>query len=76
MELNEHLLNSKIFKKMLFLYNCLENGWSIKKKNNYYIFYKKHHNKKEYLDDDYINRFIEQNHDMSNIGKSIIQSEI
>lgn len=29
------------FKKMVFLYNALDNGWSIKKKTKFLHFYKK-----------------------------------
>ena len=29
------------FQKMVFLYNALDNGWSIKKRNDSYIFTKK-----------------------------------
>ena len=34
---------------MVFLYNALDNGWSIKKKQNSYIFTKNHEGKKEIL---------------------------
>lgn len=27
-------------KKMLFIYNSLESGWSVKKENNEYVFFK------------------------------------
>ena len=34
---------------MIFLFNCLENGWKIKKKDTYYVFSKNHEGKKEIL---------------------------
>ena len=43
--------------KMAFLYNALENGWSIKKHKNLYIFNKNHEGKKEVYLDDYLKRF-------------------
>ena len=39
------------FQKMVFLYNALDNGWSIKKRNNSYIFTKNHEGKREIFDD-------------------------
>jgi len=43
---------------LYFLYNTLNNGWSVKKKKDNYIFYKKHEGKKEYMTNDYITTFI------------------
>ena len=37
------------FQKMVFLYNALDNGWSIKKTENSYIFKKTMKAKKKYL---------------------------
>lgn len=47
--------------KMIFLFNCLENGWKIKKKDTYYVFSKNHEGKKEILLDSYLKRFIVTN---------------
>ncbi len=44
--------------KMIFIFNCLENGWKIKKKDNFYVFSKNHGNKKEIMLDSYLKRFI------------------
>ncbi len=41
------------FQKMVFLYNALNNGWSIKKKENSYIFKKNHEGKKEVLNESF-----------------------
>tara|TARA_A100001015_G_C14540147_1_gene537592 strand:- start:128 stop:349 length:222 start_codon:yes stop_codon:yes gene_type:complete len=49
------------FNKMLFLYNALENGWSVKKKENVYVFSKNHEGKKEIFLDDYLKTFIKKN---------------
>lgn len=45
---------------LCFLYNTLNNGWSIKKNRNDYVFYKKHGGKKEYMTDTYISTFIRE----------------
>lgn len=54
-------LNNKVLKEMLFLYNALDNGWSIKKRKELYIFSKKHNNKKEVYNNEYLQRFVDEN---------------
>jgi hypothetical protein len=49
------------FQKMKFLYNALENGWSIIKKEDKYIFNKKHEGEKEIYLDSYLKNFIINN---------------
>jgi hypothetical protein len=46
---------------MIFLYNALNEGWSIKKTNGCYIFSKKHENKKEFFSDTYLKNFVKTN---------------
>ena len=46
---------------MHFLFNALEEGWTIEKKKGFYIFKKKHEGKKEVYLDDYLKSFIERN---------------
>ena len=68
---NTEIFNSKIdgnyemdvclFKKMMLLYNALEEGWQVKKQNKSYIFKKKHENKMEVYNDDFITNFIKSN---------------
>jgi hypothetical protein len=53
-------------RKLLFLYNALENGWTIKKKNDSYIFTKNHENKKEVFLDSYLHDFIINNMSLGN----------
>jgi hypothetical protein len=55
------------FKKMIFLYNALDNGWSIKKKQNSYIFTKNHEGKKEIFDESYLAIFMKDNANINNI---------
>jgi len=51
-------------KKMTFIMNALENGWTVKKIEDKYIFTKKHENRKEVLKDDYLWEFIETNFEL------------
>ena len=55
------------FKKMIFLFNALENGWSIKKKKDSYIFTKNHEGKKEIFDEEYLALFMKENKNINNI---------
>jgi len=54
------------FQKMVFLYNALDNGWSIKKRKNSYIFSKNHEGKKEVFDESYLSIFIKENVNINN----------
>jgi len=54
--------------KMAFLYNALENGWTItKNEKNYYVLKKKHEGKKEVYLDSYLHRFMKDNFDINKI---------
>lgn len=55
------------FQKMIFLYNALENGWSIKKRKDKYVFSKNHEGKKEIFDETYLSAFMKQNMNINNI---------
>jgi hypothetical protein len=55
------------FQKMLFLFNAINDGWSIKKRNDSYIFTKNHEGKKEVLLDSYLLSFVKGNFDMNRI---------
>uniref|UniRef100_A0A6C0LKV5 Uncharacterized protein n=1 Tax=viral metagenome TaxID=1070528 RepID=A0A6C0LKV5_9ZZZZ len=46
--------------KKEFLYNAIEDGWTVKKMSNYYIFRKKHEGKKEVFQESYLSHFIEK----------------
>jgi hypothetical protein len=54
-------------KKMLFFYNSLEDGWTIKKRNDTFIFTKKHEGKKEFFLDSYLYDFMKKNMDINNL---------
>jgi hypothetical protein len=52
-------------KKMAFLYNAVETGWTVKKKESSYVFTKRHEDKKEIFSDSYLRQFIEENMDIN-----------
>lgn len=58
-ELNN--INTLTLKKMIFIYNALEDGWKISKRKNKYVFSKKHENNKEIYLDSYLTNFIKLN---------------
>jgi hypothetical protein len=55
------------FQKMVLLYNAIEEGWTIKKRNNKYYFIKKHEERKEFMNDNYLIKFIETTSDITNL---------
>ena len=55
------------FQKMVFLYNALENGWSIKKRNDSYIFTKNHEGKKEIFEESYLSTFMKDSSDINKL---------
>jgi len=55
------------FKKMVFLYNALDDGWSIKKRRDSYIFTKNHEGKKEVFDEAYLSIFMKANSNINNV---------
>jgi len=55
------------FQKMVFMYNALDNGWSIKKRKDSYIFTKNHEGKKEIFDESYLSVFMKENTNINNI---------
>jgi hypothetical protein len=50
-----------MIKKKDFIWNALEDGWTIKKKEDSYIFLKDHEGKKEVFTESYLRAFIVQN---------------
>lgn len=53
--------DDKTFKKLNFIFNALEHGWSIKKQKDCYIFSKKHQNRREVFSSDYLEKFVLEN---------------
>ena len=54
-------MDFKELKKLSFINNAIEAGWTVKKRNDTYIFTKKHENKKEVYLEKYLQEFIETN---------------
>jgi len=59
------------FKKMVFIMNALEQGWSVKKSVDSYIFTKKHENRREIFQENYLENFLISNfsNDLPEISK-------
>uniref|UniRef100_A0A6C0LGD5 Uncharacterized protein n=1 Tax=viral metagenome TaxID=1070528 RepID=A0A6C0LGD5_9ZZZZ len=55
------------FQKMVFLFNALNEGWSIQKRKDSYIFTKKHEGKKEIFLDSYLMSFLKNNFDSTKL---------
>ena len=49
------------YKKMVFIQNALEQGWSVKKSQDSYIFTKKHENRREIFQENYLETFLVSN---------------
>mgnify|MGYP007063421360 FL=1 len=62
-------INPKHLKRMVFVMNALERGWSVKKVEDEYIFTKKHENKREIFRENYLETFIQTNFDMDILQK-------
>ena len=64
-------INHIKLQKMAFIYNALEDGWTIRKKDDLYIFRKDHEGKKEVYLDTFLKRFMMTNMNISKIMKEI-----
>ena len=64
-------LNRTQLKKMIFIMNALEKGWSVKKRDGSYIFTKKHENRREVFLENYLETFVHSNFDMGVLQKMI-----
>ena len=64
---NQIQFSKKEFQKMVFIINAIEKGWSVKKVEDSYIFTKKHEGKKEIFKNDYLEKFVETNLDVTKL---------
>jgi len=55
------------FQKMLFFYNAINDGWTIKKRKDSYIFIKNHEGKREIFLDSYLKEFMKDNFDIKKL---------
>ena len=69
--MNKKDINLIQLQKMAFIYNALEDGWSVRKKNDLYVFRKDHEGKKEVYLDTFLKRFMMTNMNISKIMKEI-----
>ena len=60
-------LDSILVQKMAFIFNSLEDGWTIRKTGDSYIFTKPHNKSKEILMDSYLKKFLKSNFDINNL---------
>ena len=58
---NNIKLEKASLRKMLFIMNALDQGWSIKKSQDSYIFTKKHENRREIFQENYLEDFLFSN---------------
>ena len=65
---NENIKIDKIkFQKMIFLFNALDNGWTVTKREEKYVFTKNHEGKKEVFLENYLSIFMKENWDINKI---------
>jgi hypothetical protein len=55
------------FQKMIFIFNSIEQGWSVKKRKDSYVLTKNHEGKREVLEDSYLLKFMKTNLDLSKL---------
>lgn len=60
-------LDSILVQKMAFIFNSLEDGWTIRKNDDSYIFTKPHNKSKEILMDSYLKKFLKSNFNINNL---------
>jgi hypothetical protein len=63
-------ISKKQIKKMFFIQNALDQGWTIKKSDDSYIFTKKHENRREIFQENYLETFL-----ISNFSKDILDTK-
>jgi len=65
---NNMKIDCIMLQKMIFLYNALDKGWTVKKKGSAYVFSKNHEGKKEVMLEEYLKRFMLENLDIGKIS--------
>ena len=58
-------LDKKTYTKMNFVYNAVNDGWSVTKRKNNYVFTKRHDGKKEVFTEKFLDTFIQTNLNMN-----------
>jgi hypothetical protein len=62
-------IDYKQLQKMAFLYNAIQNGWTVQRKKDTYIFTKKHEHKTEIFQEQYLHTFIHTHMNITSILK-------
>jgi hypothetical protein len=60
-------IDDTTFQKMCFIFNALDEGWTVKKKKSLYVFSKKNEQQKKIIEDNYLMDFIKSNMDLNKI---------
>lgn len=55
--------------KMVFVFNAIQDGWTVKKDTDKYVFTKSHNNTKEVYLDSYLKQFLSDNFDIGKLAK-------
>jgi hypothetical protein len=51
-------IEKNVLRKMLFIVNALDKGWTVKKSKDSYIFTQKHENRREIFQENYLETFL------------------
>ena len=54
-------VDKKTFTKMNFLYNAINEGWTVTKQKNKYVFTKHHDGRKEVFSENFLDTFVQTN---------------
>ena len=54
-------IDKKVFTKMNFIFNAINDGWTVQKKKNTYVFTQPHGGRKEVFSESYLSEFIKAN---------------
>jgi hypothetical protein len=66
-EVSSSTIDPLQLQKMLFIFNAIEKGWTVKKKDDKYVFTKNHENKREVFLESYLRKFITESLSIDNI---------
>lgn len=50
-----------LFKRMVFIYKCLNKGWTVSKSGDIFTLSKKHKNNRKYFKKNYLHMFVQKN---------------
>ena len=59
-------IDKKFIQKLLFIHNCLNDGWNVKKNGNRYLFSKNHEWKRKFFKKKYLRDFVNKNLEVKN----------